>query len=141
MSRFTIILPSLVQRHIILKSLSVQLASMFSLTVTSITLIFSRLVDMYSGRRIYIYGLVQLIVQSLVISFTRNKILLDLSQAFQGISVLVILPLGLILIERIYRPRKRKNIVFSIYRAYIPFGFLSLFISKVRRIEASYKNR
>jgi hypothetical protein len=100
---------------------------MFSLAVASTTLIFGRLADMYSGRRIYICGSVWLAVWSLVIGFARNEILLDLSRAFQGIGASAMLPSGLMLMGRIYRPEKRKNMVFSIYGACAPFGLFSLF--------------
>jgi predicted MFS family arabinose efflux permease len=122
-SGFTVILPGLVQGHIIPESSSVWPASMFSLAVASTTLVFGRLADMYGGRRIYICGAVWLAVWSLVIGFARNEVLLDLSRAFQGIGASAMLPSGLMMMGRIYRPGRRKNIVFSIYGACAPFGF------------------
>ena len=130
MSGFTVILPGLVQGHIIPESSSVWPASMFSLAVASTTLVFGRLADIYGGRRIYICGLVWLAVWSLVIGFAKNEVLLDLSRALQGIGASAMLPSGLMMMGRIYRPGKRKNIVFSIYGVCAPFGFLSLFAER-----------
>ncbi len=130
MSGFTVILPGLVQGHIIPESSSVWPASMFSLAVASTIFVFGRLADMCSGRRIYICGAVWLAVWSLVIGFARNKVLLDLSRAFQGIGASAMLPSGLMMMGRIYRPGRRKNIVFSIYGACAPFGFFSLFAER-----------
>ena len=115
MSGFTVILPGLVQGHIIPESSSVWPASMFSLAVASTTLIFGRLADMYGGRRIYICGSVWLAIWSLVIGFAKNEVILNLSRAFQGIGASAMLPSSLMLMGSLYRPGTRKNMVFSIY--------------------------
>jgi MFS family permease len=119
------------------ESSSVWPASMFSLAVASTTLIFGRLADMYGGRRIYICGSVWLAIWSLVIGFVKNEILLNLSRAFQGIGASAMLPSGLMLMGSLYRPGTRKNMVFSIYGACVPFGFFLYSPSEARRIEAS----
>lgn len=74
---------------------------MFSLAVASTTLIFGRLADMYGGRRIYICGTIWLAIWSIVISFIKNEVMLNLSRAFQGIGVSAMLPSGLILMGTI----------------------------------------
>jgi MFS family permease len=122
-SGFTVILPGLVQRHVIPESSSVWPASMFSLAVASTTLIFGRLADIYGGRRIYICGLVWLAAWSLVVGFARNEILLNLTRAFQGAGASAMLPSGLMLMGTIYSPGKRKNMAFSVYGACAPLGF------------------
>lgn len=123
MSGFTVILPGLIQAHIVLESSSVWPASMFSLAVASTTLIFGRLADMHGGRHIYIYGSVWLAVWSLVLGFIKNEIILNLARAFQGVGASAMLPSGLMLMGTIYRPGTRKNMAFSLYGACAPFGF------------------
>jgi MFS family permease len=122
-SGFTVILPGLVQGHIIPESSSVWPASIFSLAVASTTLIFGRLADMYGGRYIYIYGSVWLAIWSLVLGFVKNEIILNLARAFQGIGASAMLPSGLMLMGTTYRPGTRKNMAFSLYGACAPLGF------------------
>ena len=123
LSGFTDILPGLAQASIVAESSSIQPASMFSLAVASTTLVLGRLADMYGGRRVYISGLIWLAIWSVFIDFIHNKVMLNLSRAFQGIGASAILPSGLMSTGIIYRPGKRKNVVFSIYGASAPFGF------------------
>jgi MFS family permease len=96
---------------------------MFSLAVASTTLSFGRLIDIYSGRYFYIFGLIWLAIWSLILGFIKNEIMLNLARAFQGIGASAMLPSGLMLMGTIYRPGTRKNMAFSIYGACAPFGF------------------
>ncbi|KAH8798378.1 putative MFS multidrug transporter [Xylogone sp. PMI_703] len=124
-SGFTVILPGLIQSHIVPESSSIWPASVFSLAVASTTLVFGRLADMYGGRRVYIAGSVWLAIWSIVIGFIKTEALLNLSRAFQGIGASAVLPSGLMLMGTTCRPGTRKNIVFSIYGACAPLGFFT----------------
>ncbi|KAG0647632.1 putative MFS-type transporter [Hyphodiscus hymeniophilus] len=122
-SGFTVILPYLVQNQIMPQESSIWSASVFSLAVASTTLLFGRLVDIYGGRYVYICGSAWLTIWSLVIGFSTNEVMINVSRALQGIGASAVLPSSLMLMGTIYRPGTRKNMVFSIYGACAPFGF------------------
>ncbi|KAG0644997.1 putative MFS-type transporter [Hyphodiscus hymeniophilus] len=122
-SGFTVILPYLIQNHIIPQDSSIWSASVFSLAVASTTLLFGRLVDIYGGRYVYICGSTWLTIWSLIIGFSKNEVTITVCRALQGIGASAVLPSSLMLMGTIYRPGTRKNMVFSVYGACAPFGF------------------
>ncbi|KAH8799313.1 MFS multidrug transporter-like protein [Xylogone sp. PMI_703] len=102
-SGFTVILPGLIQSHIVPESSSIWPASVFSLAVASTTLVFGRLADVYGGRRVYIAGSVWLAIWSI------------------GIGALAVLPSGLILMGTTYRPGTPAGDLIT-WRAYFWLG-------------------
>ena len=98
-------------------------ASAFALTAGGSLLIFGRLVDIYGGQNIYIFGLVWFIIWSLIAGFSTNAIMLDCARAFQGLGPAAFLTSGVSLLGLTYPPGRRKNVVFSVYGGSAPLGF------------------
>ena len=94
------------------------------MAVAAFLLVFGRLGDMYGGYPLYVGGLVWLALWSLICGFSKNAIMLDICRALQGLGPAAFLPSSMMLIGSIYRPGPRKNLVFSIYGACAPIGFL-----------------
>lgn len=131
-SGFTVILPSLVRQGIVPEASSIWPATVFPLAIASTTLIFGRLADMYGGRSIYLCGLIWLAIWSVIIGFSNNEVMMNISRAMQGIGASAILPSGLMLMGATYHPGTRKNMVFCIFGACGPFGFfLGIFVAGV----------
>lgn len=69
---------------------------------------------------------------SLIGGFSRSYIMLVVCRALQGLGAAAFLPSGISLLGSVYRPGRRKNIVFSLYGGCAPFGFFSgIFIAGV----------
>lgn len=122
-SGFAVILPILVEDLHIPSSATVWPASAFSLVVASTLLVFGRLGDMYGGFSVYLFGLLWLVIWSIIAGFSRNPLMLDFSRALQGLGPAAFLPAGVMLLGAIYRPGPRKNLVFGIYGACAVVGF------------------
>ena len=123
------ILPTLAKDLNIPSASSTWPASAFSLAVASFLLIFGRLADMYGGFPVYIAGLVWLMIWSLIAGFSTDQIMLNFCRALQGLGPAAFLPSSVMILGSTYRPGPRKNLVFSIYGACAPLGFLSVLFS------------
>jgi MFS family permease len=107
-------------------------SSIFSLVVAAFLLPFGRLCDIYSGRIIFILGLLWLFIWSLVAGFSQNSMMMIISRALQGLGPAAFLPSGVMLLGSIYRPGPRKNMVFCLYGACAPLGFfIGIFFSGI----------
>ncbi|KAL4928805.1 major facilitator superfamily-domain-containing protein [Aspergillus undulatus] len=100
-------------------------ASVFSLVTGAFLLPAARLADIYGARLAFNVGLVWFIVWSFIAGWSTNYNMLIVCRALQGLGPSFFLPSGIMLIGSIYRPGPRKNLVFSLYGAFSPFGFYS----------------
>ena len=80
---------------------------------------------MYGGYVLYTFGLTWFFIWSLIAGFSQNYIMLIVCRALQGIGTAAFLPSAIMLLGKIYRPGPRKNLIFSLYGAFSPLGFLS----------------
>ncbi|KAM0795489.1 major facilitator superfamily domain-containing protein [Usnea florida] len=118
-SGFTVILPTLIRELDIPQASSVWPATAFSLVIASTLLVFGRLGDMWGGYPVFLWGLVWLLIWSVI-------------AGSQGLGAAAFLPTGVMLMGSIYRPGPRKNLVFAIYGTSAVFGFFGgIFIAGV----------
>ncbi|KAK7202369.1 YOR378W-like protein [Myxozyma melibiosi] len=98
----------------------------YSLTVGTFILPAGRLGDIFGSRKVFLLGYIWFTIWTLIAGFAvySNVILFHFSRAFQGIGPALILPNGLALLGRAYKPGMRKNMAFSIFGAVAPTGFL-----------------
>ncbi|KAF5986238.1 major facilitator family transporter protein [Fusarium bulbicola] len=122
-SGFTVILPTLIRELDIPQAASVWPATAFSLVIASTLLVFGRLGDMWGGYPVFIWGLVWLLIWSVIAGFSMNPLMLDLCRALQGLGAAAFLPTGVMLMGSLYRPGPRKNLVFAVYGTSAVFGF------------------
>jgi MFS family permease len=124
-SGFTVILPTLIEELHIPQASSVWPATAFSLVIASTLLVFGRLGDIWGGYPVFIWGLVWLLIWSLVAGFSINPLMLVFCRALQGLGAAAFLPTGVMLMGTIYRPGPRKNLVFALYGTAAVLGFFS----------------
>ena len=124
--------------HIIAPSLSVPstpagtaqlpwFAAAYSLTVGSFILITGRLGDVYGHKRLFVLGFAWFALCSLVLGFapyTRSVVFFDILRAAQGIGPAAVLPNGVALLARTYPNGPRKTMVFAMFGACAPSGYL-----------------
>ncbi|ETS79710.1 hypothetical protein PFICI_09563 [Pestalotiopsis fici W106-1] len=131
-SGFTVILPTLIKELDIPQAASVWPATAFSLVIASTLLIFGRLGDIWGGYPVFLWGLSWLLIWSIIAGFSINPLMLDFCRALQGLGAAAFLPTGVMLMGSIYRPGRRKNIVFAIYGTSAVFGFFGgIFIAGI----------
>ncbi|KOG96848.1 Amf1p DI49_5190 [Saccharomyces eubayanus] len=101
-------------------------ASSYSLTVGTFILIAGRLGDIFGHRKFFILGFLWYALWSLLAGFSvySNKIFFDCCRAFQGMGPAFLLPNAIAILGRTYKPGKRKNMVFSLFGASAPGGFV-----------------
>lgn len=101
-------------------------ASGYSLTVAPFILIAGRLGDVFGHRKVFVLGFLWYGLWSLLAGFSAysNRIFFDCCRAFQGIGSAFILPNAIAILGRTYRPGCRKNMVFSLFGAAAPTGFV-----------------
>lgn len=101
-------------------------AAAYSLTAGTFILIAGRLGDMYGNRLMVIVGYVWFAVWSLVAGFGvyGGHILFIVSRALQGIGPAILLPNSLAILGRVYPPGWKKNVVFCVFGALAPNGFV-----------------
>lgn len=87
-------------------------------------MIFGRSADMFGGYLVYVVGLVWLTIWSLIAGFSTNEIMLNFCRALQGLGPAAFLPSSVMILGSIYRPGPRKNLIFGIYGACPPLGFV-----------------
>ncbi|KAF2713905.1 major facilitator superfamily transporter [Pleomassaria siparia CBS 279.74] len=99
----------------------------YSLTVGTFIMISGRLGDILGHKRVFAFGYAWLGMWSCFAGFsayTRHQIFFDVCRAFQGIGPALLMPNALALFGRVYAPGIKKNIVFSIFGALAPAGFV-----------------
>jgi MFS family permease len=102
-------------------------AAAFSLTVGTFILISGRMGDILGHKRVFIFGYFFLGCWSGFAGFSayvENQIFFDVCRAFQGIGAALLAPNALALLGRAYPPGIKKNIVFSLFGAMAPWGFV-----------------
>ncbi|KAH9203710.1 major facilitator superfamily domain-containing protein [Leptodontidium sp. 2 PMI_412] len=100
----------------------------YSLTVGTFILIAGRLGDMYGHKKLFIAGFLWFGVFSLLAGFTvyypSATILFDTCRALQGIGPSFIMPNALAILGQTYHHSPNKNMVFSLFGAAAPAGFV-----------------
>lgn len=98
----------------------------YSLTVGTFILIAGRLGDLYGHKRFIVAGFAWYALWSLLAGFSThvNIIFFDCCRAFQGIGPAFLLPNSLAILGRAYKPGLRKAIIFSLFGATAPSGFV-----------------
>lgn len=119
--------------HIILPPLSNSLSiptanqtwvsSVLTLSAGASLLPLGRMADMFGGHVVFNAGMIWFSGWSLAAGFTNSYISFILCRAMQGLGASAVLPTGIMLLGRVYRPGPRKNFVFSMYGAIAPMGF------------------
>ena len=98
----------------------------FSLTVGTFILPAGRLGDMYGHKKLYIVGLAWYAVWSMVagLAVYSGDILFSVARGFQGIGPAVMVPNALAIVGRLYPPCDKKNLVFALFGAAAPTGWV-----------------
>ncbi|KAF2259296.1 MFS general substrate transporter, partial [Lojkania enalia] len=99
----------------------------YSLTVGTFIMISGRLGDIFGHKRVFIIGYAWLGLWSCFAGFSvypGHQVFFDVCRAMQGIGPALLMPNALALFGRVYPPGIRKNIVFSIFGALAPAGFV-----------------
>lgn len=98
----------------------------YSLTVGTFILFAGRLGDLLGYRRLFVAGWIWFALWSLIagVAVYSNQIFFDICRALQGIGPAVLLPNALAILGRTYPPGGRKDMIFSIFGATAPGGFL-----------------
>ncbi len=98
----------------------------FSLTAGTFILIAGRLGDMYGHKRVFIAAFTWYGVWSILCgaSYYSNDIFFTIARGFQGIGPAFLTPNGLALLGRTYPNGMRKNMIFSLFGACAPGGYI-----------------
>ncbi|MCJ1255696.1 Low affinity NH4+ transporter [Lignoscripta atroalba] len=102
-------------------------AAAYSLTVGTFILIAGRLGDIFGHKKLFVIGYFWFGLWSLVAGlavYSKSQIFFDFCRAMQGIGPAVLLPNSLAILGRTYPQGKRKDMVFSIFGATAPGGFV-----------------
>ncbi|OQE41172.1 hypothetical protein PENCOP_c005G08750 [Penicillium coprophilum] len=101
-------------------------AAAYSLTVGTFILVAGRLGDLYGHKLMFIGGFAWFGLWSILGGFSvwSNQIFFDICRAFQGIGPAFLLPNALAILGRTYPAGPRKDMVFSIFGATAPGGFI-----------------
>ncbi|KAI9783015.1 MAG: Low affinity NH4+ transporter [Peltula sp. TS41687] len=98
----------------------------YSLTVGTFILAAGRLGDIYGHKSMFIFGYAWFGLWSVLagVSYYSTQLLFDFCRALQGIGPAFLLPNALAILGRTYPSGRRKNLVFSIFGAVAPTGFV-----------------
>ena len=99
----------------------------FSLTVGTFILIAGRLGDMYGHKKLFVAGFWWYSLWNLIAglsNYAHSEIFFDVCRAMQGIGPAMMVPNSLAILGRTYPPGRRKEMIFSLYGATAPNGFL-----------------
>lgn len=102
-------------------------AAAFSLTVGTFILISGRIGDILGHKRVFVFGYFFLGSWSAFAGFgayVEDQVFFDVCRAFQGIGAALLAPNALALLGRAYPPGIKKNIMFSLFGAMAPWGFV-----------------
>jgi MFS family permease len=101
-------------------------AAAYSLTVGTFILVAGQLVDVYGHRRLFGLGFSGFSLWSLLARFSvwSNKIFFDCCRALQGIGPATLFPNAIAILGRTYPPGLRKEMIFSLFGATAPGGFI-----------------
>lgn len=103
-------------------------ASAYSLTVGAFILIAGRLGDIYGHKKLFIAGFMWFGLWSLLAGFSvylrSTPIFFECCRAFQGIGPAFVLPNALAILGRTYPQGRRKEMVFCLFGATAPTGFV-----------------
>ncbi|PNY25128.1 Uncharacterized protein TCAP_04939 [Tolypocladium capitatum] len=120
---FNIVLPPIADALAMPPSSRAWPAAAANLSAAALLQPFARLCDLYGGRAIFLGGHAWLLAWSLASGFSGGTAVLTVCRAMQGVGAAAILPAGLALLSRAYRPGPRKNFVFAVYGAFSCIGF------------------
>ena len=98
----------------------------YSLTVGTFILIAGRLGDIFGNKLVFIIGYVWYAVWSLITggSYYGNEVFFVVCRGLQGVGPSLILPNALALLGRTYNPGMKKNLIFALFAACAPSGFI-----------------
>ena len=101
-------------------------AAAYSLTVGTFILPSGRWGDVFGHRKIFVIGFFWFALWSLLagVSVFSNAIFFDICRAFQGIGPALVLPNGIAILGTTWPPGRRKEMVFSIFGATAPGGYV-----------------
>ncbi|THC95644.1 hypothetical protein EYZ11_004857 [Aspergillus tanneri] len=101
-------------------------AAAYSLTVGTFILVAGRLGDVYGHRLMFTIGFVWFGLWSLLGGFGvwSNQMFFDCCRAFQGMGPAMLLPNAIAIFGRAYPPGLRKEMIFSLFGATAPGGFI-----------------
>ncbi|XHG07858.1 hypothetical protein AWENTII_010990 [Aspergillus wentii] len=80
---------------------------------------------MFGGYILYTGGVAWLMITSIISGLSQTWLMLVVFRALQGLALAALLPSGIMILGRTYRPGPRKNLVFSIYGACAALGFFA----------------
>ena len=102
-------------------------AAGYSLTIGTFILVAGRLGDMFGHKLLFTCGYFWYALWSLVAGFSaysQSQVFFDFCRAMQGIGPAVLLPSGLAILGTTYPPGRRKDMIFSMFGATAPGGFV-----------------
>ena len=103
-------------------------ASLLSLVMSAMLLIFARLSDMFGGYWFFLFGLAWLTIWTLIPGCTTSITVLNCARAMQGLALAAFMPSTFAIMGRLYVPGRRKTVIISIYSGWAPLGFFGGFI-------------
>lgn len=109
-------------------------AAAYSLTVGTFILVAGRLGDILGHKHLFITGYLWFGLWSLIAGlsvYSHSPIFFNVCRALQGIGPALLLPNSLAILGRTYPPGRRKQMIFSLFGATAPNGFIfgAVFIS------------
>jgi MFS family permease len=125
---------SIVPQHIIARSFGIEdqpgtiswFSAGYSLTVGTFILIAGRLGDVFGHKRFFVGGFAWFGLWSALAGFAvySGPIFFSFCRAMQGIGPAFLLPNSIAILARCYEPGRRQNMIFSLFGATAPTGFL-----------------
>ncbi|KAF4809082.1 Drug resistance protein [Colletotrichum siamense] len=120
---FHIILPQLASDLNIPSESQTWPSSVFSLVAGACLLPFGRVSEKFGGYITFNIGLGWFFLWTLLSGFSHNYVMLIACRAMAGLGVSAVLPAGMMMLGKTYRPGPRKNLVFALYGSFAPIGF------------------
>ncbi|KAJ5797314.1 uncharacterized protein N7503_006610 [Penicillium pulvis] len=101
-------------------------AASYSLTVGTFILVAGRLGDVYGHRLMFIVGFLWFALWSVLAGFSvwKDQIFFACCRALQGVGAAMLLPNAIAILGRTYPPGLRKEMIFSLFGATAPGGFI-----------------